>query len=360
MFLMPNHPPERSMYDATQWDLRMIEEADKLGYTECWIGEHFTVPWEPIPSPDLLIAQALLRTKNIKLAPGAHLLPYHNPVELAHRVAYLDHLAQGRFMLGIGAGGTVTDWELFNVDGKAGENRKMMAEAFELMLKLWTEDEPFQFRGKYFSANYIAPRPGDKLKMHIKPFQKPFPPIGITGFTESSPTLKMAGAKGLIPMSLGWNKEYIASHWTAVTEGAKSAGRVADRGNWRITQDIFVAKTDEEAMKWALEGFMGRFFREYWIPLFAEQGDLKNLKPDPSLADELITPEYLAKTSWLVGSPETVTKKLQALYDTVGGFGTLLLTGYDYSDNPEPWLESMRLLAEEVIPRIETKVLNAN
>ncbi|BBY20415.1 hypothetical protein MSTO_06200 [Mycobacterium stomatepiae] len=118
MFLMPAHPPERSLYDATQWDLDMIELADQLGYVEAWVGEHFTVPWEPICAPDLLLAQALLRTKNIKLAPGAHLLPYHHPVELAHRVAYFDHLAQGRFMLGVGASGIPGDWALYDVDGK--------------------------------------------------------------------------------------------------------------------------------------------------------------------------------------------------------------------------------------------------
>jgi len=43
------------------------------GYVEAWVGEHFTLPWEPICAPDLLFAQALLRTKRIKLAPGAHL-----------------------------------------------------------------------------------------------------------------------------------------------------------------------------------------------------------------------------------------------------------------------------------------------
>jgi alkanesulfonate monooxygenase SsuD/methylene tetrahydromethanopterin reductase-like flavin-dependent oxidoreductase (luciferase family) len=74
LFLMPAHPPERSLYDATQWDLDLITLADELGYVEAWVGEHFTVPWEPICAPDLLLAQALLRTKNIKLAPGAHLL----------------------------------------------------------------------------------------------------------------------------------------------------------------------------------------------------------------------------------------------------------------------------------------------
>ena len=101
IFMMPSHPPERNIYDSHQWDLDYLELVDGLGYDEAWIGEHFTAPWEPIPAPDIMIAQALMRTKRIKLATGAHLLPFHHPAELAHRVAYLDHLAQGRFMFGV-------------------------------------------------------------------------------------------------------------------------------------------------------------------------------------------------------------------------------------------------------------------
>ena len=67
LFLMPSHPPERDTFDAHSWDLDVLELADRLGYLEAWIGEHFTAPWEPIPAPDLLISQALLRTKQIKL-----------------------------------------------------------------------------------------------------------------------------------------------------------------------------------------------------------------------------------------------------------------------------------------------------
>ena len=102
LFLMPSHPPERPPFEAQQWDLHCLKLADKYALAEAWIGEHFTAPWEPVPSPDILIAQALLQTKNIKLGTGAHLLPFHHPVELACRVAYLDHLAQGRYMFGIG------------------------------------------------------------------------------------------------------------------------------------------------------------------------------------------------------------------------------------------------------------------
>lgn len=182
IFLMPAHPPERTLYDATRWDLDVIELADQLGYVEAWVGEHFTVPWEPICAPDLLLAQALLRTQQIKLAPGAHLLPYHHPVELAHRVAYFDHLAQGRFMLGVGASGIPGDWALYDVDGKNGEHREMTREALEIMLRIWTEDEPWEHRGKYWNANGIAPMFEGLMRRHIKPYQKPHPPIGVTGF----------------------------------------------------------------------------------------------------------------------------------------------------------------------------------
>ena len=63
LFMMPSHPPERNIYDAHQWDLQYLKLCDELGFDEAWIGEHFTSPWEPIPAPDLLIAQALMQTK---------------------------------------------------------------------------------------------------------------------------------------------------------------------------------------------------------------------------------------------------------------------------------------------------------
>ncbi|MGF9713445.1 LLM class flavin-dependent oxidoreductase [Paenibacillus naphthalenovorans] len=351
LFLMPSHPPERNRYDAAQWDLDVIQWADQLGFSEVWIGEHFSSPWEPVPSPDLIIAQALQRTERIKLAPGAHLLPYHHPIELAHRLAYLDHLAQGRLMLGVGAGGLLGDGTLFDVDIPAGENRKMMNEAFDIMLKLWTEQEPFKFEGQYWNVNtHIG---GNLLKFHMYPYQKPHMPIGITGLSPSSPTLKLCGERGYIPMSLGFKNEYIASHWDSVVEGAARTGRTPNREEWRITREVFVARTDEEALEWSLGGMMGRQHKEYWLPTFKELGALDILKQDSSVTDDEVTPEYMARTSWLVGSPDTVARKLQALYDTVGGFGTLLVTTYDYLDAPEQWKQSMQLLMEEVLPRIQ-------
>jgi len=65
-----------------------------------------------------------------------------------------------------------------------------------------------------------------------------------------------------------------------------------------------------------------------------------------------ITTEYCAEHNWLIGSPQTVVKKIEQMYADVGGFGTLLLHTFDYADAPEQWRRSLELLGTEVLPRI--------
>src|SRR5262245_50380166 len=74
LFMMPLHPPERSFTESYDRDLAQIVLADRLGYHEVWIGEHLTERWENAPAPELLIAQALLKTEKIILATGVTLL----------------------------------------------------------------------------------------------------------------------------------------------------------------------------------------------------------------------------------------------------------------------------------------------
>jgi alkanesulfonate monooxygenase SsuD/methylene tetrahydromethanopterin reductase-like flavin-dependent oxidoreductase (luciferase family) len=357
VFLMPSHPPERDLKAGQEYDLEMLRLADRLGYSEAWIGEHFTSPWEPNPAPDLLIAQALMQTKQIKLAPGAHLLPYHHPAELACRVAFMDHLAQGRYMLGIGASGLPSDWQLFSVDGIKGETRDMTRESLDIMLKIWESDGGLEYNGKFWKVNVPGPMLGT-LRHHLKPFQKPHPPIGIAGFSPGSETLKLCGERGFIPLSLNLSPAYVATHWDAVVEGAKRTGRTADRGEWRIVREVFVADTDDEAFKGCVRGAMGRMMSEYLLPLFANFGFTKYLKHDESVPDADVTPEYLVDHGWLVGSPKTVTRKLGEMNEELGGFGTILLFAFDYADDPAPWFKSMRLLAEEVLPHFQDRAHN--
>ncbi len=353
VFMMPSHPPERSLRDGFEWDLEHIELCDRLGFAEAWIGEHFTAPWEPNPAPDILIAQALQRTKRIRLAAGAHLLPYHHPAELACRVAFMDHISQGRIMFGIGSGGLPSDWRLFNVDGMAGENRKMTREALEIILKLWSSDGAFEYKGQYWTVNGIDPMFGS-LKHHLKPLQRPHPPIGIAGLSPRSDTLEMAGEFGFMPLSLNLSREYLKDHWDSVVRGADKVGRVARREDWRVVREVYIADTDAEARKLALNGMLGRAYREYLLPLFSQFRLLSMFKHDPSVPDSDVTPEYLCEHNWLVGSPSTVTQKLAQMYDDSGGFGMLTVINFDFKDEFSAWTASQRALVEEVLPQFNT------
>jgi len=351
-FAMPSHPPERGLKQGHDYDLSVLRDLDRMGFTEAWIGEHHTAPWEPHPAPDLLIVEALRQTERLRIGPGGFLLPYHHPAELANRVAMLDHLSEGRLVFGVAASGLPSDWAMFNVDGMSGANRDMTREALDIILRLWTEDQPFHHEGRFWKVD----RPDTMfgfLKPHIKPFQKPHPPIGVAGLSKNSDTLKLAGERGFLPLSLNLNPAYVRSHWDAVEAGAAKTGRTPWRGDWRLVREVCVAETDEEAWRLSVGSMMGRMMGEYFLPLLSNFGFKEYLKHQPDVADSDVTVEYCAKHNWIVGSPKTVVEKLETVYDECGGFGQILVFGFDYMENPEAWRTSLGLLQTEVLPKVK-------
>jgi len=233
----------------------------------------------------------------------------------------------------------------------AGVNREMTREALDIILRLWSDEPTFTHTGKFWTVTKPEPMFGF-LHPHIYPLQKPHPPIGVAGFSKSSDTLKLAGERGFLPLSLNLNPAYVASHWEAVEIGAARSGRTPNRADWRLVREVFVADTDAEAWKLCVDGMMGRMMREYFLPLLGNFGFLEYLKHDPDVADSDVTPEYCAKHNWLVGSPATVAEKLERIYHEAGGFGGLLVFGFDYLENPQAWHRSLKLFKEEVAPRV--------
>ena len=349
--LMPSHPPERDIREGQAWDLEEIVRLDTLGFDEAWVGEHFTAAWEPCPAPDLLIAQALGSTGRIRLGPLGHLLPYHHPVELAHRVAYLDHMAQGRYQLGVGISALPTDHDLFALDTGGGVNRPMTFEALEVITQLW-RDGASDFDGEFWSMRAPRSNLGLGLGYHLRPYQFPRPPIAIAGMTPGSANHKLAGEKGYLPVSfcISPDASVTARHWQAVVEGAARSGRTPDRRDWRLIRDVYVAPTDREARALALGGMMGRCWREFLLPLYLSLGLGPLLKGDPSMPDEDVDLEYVADNLWLVGSPDTVARRIRELREHTGGFGYLLITSYDAVDERQSWERSLQLLIDEVLP----------
>jgi len=77
------------------------------------------------------------------------------------------------------------------------------------------------------------------------------------------------------------------------------------------------------------------------------------LKPRPDMPDDAVTVDGIIESRVIFGSPRSVLDQLIALRDTAGPFGSLLMTGVDWSGPNEAWeRQSMRRLAEEVMPRL--------
>ena len=149
MFMMPVHPPGRPMSETLAEDTAKSVLADKLGYDELWMGEHFSATTEPFPSPLMFLAGLVPQTKNLIFGTAVINLPSHHPAIVAAECAQFDHMSGGRFLFGVGSGGLAPDFELFDLFDGPSRQRKFL-ESIDLILKIWAQDPPYDLKGEFW------------------------------------------------------------------------------------------------------------------------------------------------------------------------------------------------------------------
>jgi alkanesulfonate monooxygenase SsuD/methylene tetrahydromethanopterin reductase-like flavin-dependent oxidoreductase (luciferase family) len=144
----------------------------------------------------MFLAGLVPQTKNIMLGTAVINLPNHHPAIVAAEAAQFDHMSKGRFMLGVGPGGLVSDFELFKRTDHAARNR-MVAEAMTMVETIWSQDPPYRLNGEFWNieiTDAIMPELG--VGFMPKPYQQPRPPIMISLASPSSPSAKTAAERG--------------------------------------------------------------------------------------------------------------------------------------------------------------------
>ena len=345
LFMMPCHQPGENPTLAFQRDIGLIHYAEELGFDEAYIGEHHSGGWETHPAPEMSLSMAAAKAQRIRLGTSVFSVPFHHPFFLAERMAFLDHLTHGRAILGVGPCSLVTDKILFNMENEA--LYPMLHEAVDVMVRLLESDEPISHHGEYWQFDEALPVP--------KPYQQPHPPIWV-------------GAHS--PASL----EYAARNNFNVSQNLDTDTTIAEKFDlyrkiWQecehggpmprtfLTRAVHVAETDEKA-KAEAEG-----------PLVASRGlgrqgiaetrlgSHNNNEGTPS-QKELARVFQGMSTSldfWLdnglalVGSPETVTRKLKEQYELMGY--DIFTAAHRIGNMPqEQSLNSLKLFAQEVMP----------
>jgi alkanesulfonate monooxygenase SsuD/methylene tetrahydromethanopterin reductase-like flavin-dependent oxidoreductase (luciferase family) len=354
MFMMPVHPPARSFADTLAEDEEKSLYADKLGFDEMWLGEHFSATTEPIPSPLMFMASVLPRTKNLSFGTAVVCLPNHHPVKVAAEVAQFDNMSRGRFMFGIGVGGLFSDFELFGVSDRAMRARMAM-ESIRIIQAIWAQDPPYDISGEFWNVRIkdaIIPELG--IGYMPKPFRKSGPPISMSVSSRESATARVAAKNGWgIISANNIPCDAIGSHWQTYSKACMDAGRPARGDNWRVARNIMVAASDAEARDRVFgEEGSNRYFYTYMREVLSRVGLLSALKPRLDMTDEEATVDAITEGSAIYGSAKTVLDKLVAFRDAAGPFGTLLMTGLDWGGPNAAWeRDSMRLLAQEVMPK---------
>src|SRR5437870_207345 len=141
IFMMPVHPLHRNHTETLKEDREAVILADQLGYHDVFIGEHLTDQAENITNSLLFLATLIHATKNIKLASGTCNLSQMHPVLVAAQAAMFDHLAEGRFILGVSPGALVSDAEALGILEE--DRNKMFADAIDVILRIWEGEAPY-------------------------------------------------------------------------------------------------------------------------------------------------------------------------------------------------------------------------
>ena len=355
-FMMPIHDVAKDYPVTLEEDMESIIYADELGFSEAWVGEHYSSGAEQITNPLIFHANLIARTKNIKLATGVICLPQYHPALTAGQCAMFDHLSNGRFIMGVGPGGLPSDFELFGT--MEADRTSMMKESIDQMRELWATDPPYQIKGKHWSYG-VTDWFNERLELGYvaKPLQQPHPPMAISGMSPSSSSIKYAGSQSFIPVSANFTGHWVTkSHWPKYVEGAREAGYEPDPEIWHVAKSIYVDDTDEKAEE-VVSDSKGPFsyYYEYLHTLFKKADMMSGFTVNKGDNTEGYTFEHMRDGLVFRGSPETVAKKILDLREEIGHFGTLLYTAHDWVEKNK-MKKSMKLMAEEVMPIVNEAI----
>ncbi len=356
-FMMPLHPPSRKPWETLREDREAIILADRLGYSEAFVGEHTTDLAENVTSCLMFLCSVAFETTQIRLGSGTLNMPNTHPAAVAANVAMIDHLLQGRFIMGISPGGLMSDAEVFGNFGK--DRLEMFVEAIDMVLAIWNGAPPYDLHGKHFTvstARTMIPEIGQGII--LKPFQAPHPPIVVTAVAPFSKGVTAAAARGWEPISGNFLlPEWVRTHWASYVEGCQQAARPADAANWRVAKSVFVTESDDALARrygHTAEGPYHFYFKQLIRKLVG--GGRSNLfKLDQSEPDESITADTITPKLVIAGSVDSVVDQILAFREKVGDFGTLLYACHDWVD-PALGRRSMELMAEKVMPQVNAAI----
>ncbi len=347
---VPGRMWDRSLGEKLYGDhMRFIRSVDRLGFDGVLFTEHHYGPNGGLtPSPTVFLSAASQVTERIKLViMGIALALYPHPVRVAEELAMLDNLSHGRLEVGFISSGAPS---LYAYNLAVSEEGGRYHEAYDLVMKAWTEENPFEWHSRYYDYRCVSVLP--------RPLQVPYPPIWtVAASTES----------------LQWAAEHQLRLFSSGTlDGA--AETLSYYRNIAATEFGWTPKPAELGI--ARELYMGRtesHVRQMLDELFHREGDMayKQVTEAPQLADlnrerratrsydhqktrrrragEHRTEEAVRGGSFLVGDPDSITEQILHQREVTGA--GIIAIRLELGDvDLDEVTENLELFSREVLP----------
>ena len=304
------------------------------------------------PAVNLDAAVICKVTKNVKIAILGNVISINDPIRMAEEIAMLDCYSGGRIISGF-VRGTAVESLQGGIDPT--ENRDRFEEAHDLIIKCWTTPGPFRYEGKYYHYRVVNP--------WVLPMQKPHPEVWFPGL--GSPESVVWAARHQHPyMNQGADLDTTAWLKQIYIDTAAEVGFKAGPEYFGYTIKAFVADTDEKAQE------IGRTY--LWTQDHRARGPAEHNDPPGYQSREAVRvlasrpqgffgqrmsyEQFQDISSIVVGSPETVTRKLTAVIERLNP-GYLHIYGNEGHMAHQDVMRSIELLGKEVIPALhETKL----
>ncbi len=322
-----DHYPELTRSVGQFYD-ELIDQAvlaDRLGYQACFIAEHHFHPYGVVANPAIILAAIAQRTERILLGPSVAILPFRDPRLVAEDYAMLDLLSHGRLVLGLGSGYLKHEFAGFGSD--PAEKRARFDDGMAIVKRLLA-GEQISFRGRFHQL--------EELQLNLLPAQ-PSVPIYVAALTKEAVYHIGRQGNGLLTIPYGTldNLDEMGPLAASFERGRAESGAASMPHGLAphiATFHTHVARS-EAAAEAAVRGPFELYCR---TRLYAKPWSYEQIRAN-GLA--------------LFGSVESVASKLIALGKMgIAGVNTMMNFG---AIPPAEVQSSMRLMIEEVLPRVE-------
>lgn len=340
-----HYDPVKGGEQFNEW-LDLMEYCEELGFDGVCYNEHRQWPHAHVPAVNLITAALMRRTKKLKFAPIGHVVPANHPVQLAEEIAMLDVISRGRVIVGV-AKGIGSEHYARNIT--PADVRELFDEQMDIMVRAWTEREPFAYDGKFYQLPCVNIWP--------RPLQQPHPPIWVP--TIGTPGTSKWAARHRYPIIKGFDSdEGIGKVFDYYRQCAREFGYEVPPEQIGLSKHVYIADSDDEAVRrgsphfeYTLRGLMKTipeiFFPPGSVPVKAYDRAVGMLRD----WDEIPMAEFNRRGDLLMGSPETVIEHLSTSHRKLD-YGILIVTLAMGKMEYKEAKENFERFAREVMPAL--------